>query len=164
MASAAPGARSTEGSGSAGAQPNHRNDSEKPSAGKNTVLSSPSRAHDPRKTPLKLPPGVAPVTGNQHGVNSVALNFVDGILDPNLEAYKKKDRSRSTTLPVHHGEKWNLRCPQSITLRQTTLRAPIRKGRGPVLFVAIGTGLNGQNLATPTFSQRVLLKRAPLAV
>ena len=46
-ASTAPGARSNEGSSSAGAQLNRRNDSEKPSAGKNGVLPSPSRAHDP---------------------------------------------------------------------------------------------------------------------
>ena len=45
----------------------------------------------------------ASVTGNQHAVNSVALDFVDTILDPNLEAYKKKDRSRSTTPP---GSPW----------------------------------------------------------
>ena len=103
MASTAPGARSNEGSGSAGAQLNRRNDSEKPSAGKNKVLPSPSRAHDPRKTQLKLPPGAAPVTGNKHAVNSAALDFVDTILDPNLEAYKKKDRSRSITPP---GSPW----------------------------------------------------------
>ena len=98
MASTTPGTRSNEGSGSAGAQLNRRNDSEKPPTGKNEVLLSPSRAHDPRKTQLKLPPGVALVTGNRHAVNSVALDFVDTILDPNLEAYKKKDRSRSITL------------------------------------------------------------------
>ena len=109
MASTAPDARSNEGSGSAGAQLNRRNDSEKPSAGKNRVLPSPSRAHDPRKTQLKLPPGAAHVTGNPHTVNSVAIDFVDTILDPNLEAYnyKKKDRSRFNTPPVRHGETWN---------------------------------------------------------
>ena len=99
MASIAPGARSTEGSGSASAQPNRQNDSEKPSDGKNTVLSSPSRAHDPRKTQLKLPPGAALVTGNQHAVKSVAFNFVDGALDLNLARYVQKDRSRSTISP-----------------------------------------------------------------
>ena len=103
MASTAPGTRSNEGSGSASAQPNRQNDSEKPNDGMNKVLPSPSRAHDPRRTQLKLPPGAAPVTGNQHAVNSVALDFVDTIFDPNLEAYKKKDRSRSTTPP---GSPW----------------------------------------------------------
>ena len=98
MASTAPGARYNEGSGSAGAQLNRRNESEKPYAGKNKVLPSPSRAHDPRKTQLKLPPGAALVPGNRHAVNSVALDFVDTILDPNLEAYKKKKYcSRSIT-------------------------------------------------------------------
>ena len=47
MASTAPGARSIEGSGSAGAQSNRRNDSDKPSDAKNKVLPSPTRAHDP---------------------------------------------------------------------------------------------------------------------
>ena len=99
MTSTAHGARSTEGSGSAGAQSNRRNGSEKPSDGKNKVLPSPTRAHDPQKRQLKLPPGVALVTGNQHAVKSVALDFVDGIIDPNLARYVQKDRSRSVTPP-----------------------------------------------------------------
>ena len=61
-----------------------------------------ARAHDPEKRQLKLPPGAALVTGNQH-VKSVALKFVDGILDPNLARYVQKDRSRSTTPP---GSPW----------------------------------------------------------
>ena len=83
MASTAPGAGSNERSGSAGAQLNRRKDGEKPSAGTNTVLCSPLRAHDPRKKQLKLPPGAAPVmiTGNHHTLSSVAIDFVDGILD-----------------------------------------------------------------------------------
>jgi hypothetical protein len=52
---------------------------------------------------LVLKPGAAAVTGNQHAVKGVAIDFVDTILDPNLEAYKKKDRSRSNTPP---GSPW----------------------------------------------------------
>ena len=84
MASTAPDGHSTEGSGSAGAQSNRRYDSEKPSDGKNKVLPSPTRAHDPQKRQLKLPLSAALDTGNQHAMKSVALDFVDGILEPNL--------------------------------------------------------------------------------
>ena len=69
----------------------------------NKVLPSPARAHDPRSRQIKLPPGVAAATGNQHGVEKIALDFVDGALDPHLHDYIVKDRSRSVTPP---GSPW----------------------------------------------------------
>ena len=158
MTSTAPGTRSNDGSGSAGAQSNHRNDSVKPIDGMNMVLPSPERAHDPKTKQIKLPPGFAAATGNQHGVEKVVLNFVDGILDPNLARNREKSVRCPSALPALRGrKKWNPNQQQRETLLQITPRLPTRMG-GPSLSVVIRRGLNGQNPTIPTFPRNAFLR------
>ena len=161
MASTAPSARSNEGSGSAGAQLNRRNDGEKPNEGMNKVLPSPARAHDPKDRQIKLPPGAAPATGNQHGMEKVALDFIDGSWTPISYGIVLKTVRGLSLLLARHGKIWYPK-QQQLTLRPTILRSPSRMGCGLRSFVAIGRGLNGRNLAIPTCPRNVLPREALL--
>ena len=75
----------------------------------NRELPSPVRAHNPKQKHLKLPPHAAAASGISGGVERVTLNFLDTVVDPNLEDYKRKDRSRSTTPPdpTPRGSPWS---------------------------------------------------------
>ena len=55
---------------------------------------------------IKLPPNAAPAPGSPHGVEKVALNFIDGIIDPNIKRYRdERARTRSNT-PTPPGSPW----------------------------------------------------------
>ena len=69
--------------------------------GTNKVLSSPGRAHDPRKRVIKHPPSSS-ATGLTQEVDDVMITNTEDLCDPNLEFYKDKpqrSRSRSETPP-----------------------------------------------------------------
>lgn len=94
------GLTSIEGTGFASVQSTRR---KKGSGrrGTNKVLSSPGRAHDPRKRVIKLPPSSS-ATGLTQDVDDVTITNTEDLCDPNLEFYKDKpqrSRSRSETPP-----------------------------------------------------------------
>lgn len=85
MEQSARGRQSKGGPGSAGARSNRNKKGDNPIEGKNRVLASPVRTHDPNEKHIKLPPHAAAASGISSGVERVALDFVDKVLDPNLE-------------------------------------------------------------------------------